>query len=178
MVTAMATTKATTWVMVMVTRLVGNEEGKGKGGKEDGDDDGDSDGSSDKGDNGGSGGGSRRCRHHRHNYGDSNGRGHKQQSTKDPTSSCARWRRGRHARDVPRGGGGGGDDGMGGGSARATVEEAARAAAEEADDGRGGRHCAVYSFLVQLFFSPSPSPPLRLKAEAMVQPLSFLPQTL
>jgi hypothetical protein len=63
-----------------------------------------------------------------------------------------------------------------GGSATAMVEEAATAAAEEADDGRGGRCCAVYSFLVRLFFSPSP--PLPLKAEAMVRPLLFLPQTL
>ncbi len=35
-----------------------------------------------------------------------------------------------------------------GGSATKTVEEAATVAAEEADDGRGGRGCAVYSFLV------------------------------
>jgi hypothetical protein len=63
-----------------------------------------------------------------------------------------------------------------GGSATTMVEEAATAAAEEADDGQGGRRCAVYSFLVRLFFSPSP--PLPLKAEAMVRPLSFLPQTL
>jgi hypothetical protein len=63
-----------------------------------------------------------------------------------------------------------------GGSTTATVEEAAMVAAEEADDGRGGQRCAVYSFLVQLFFSLSP--PLPLKAEAMVRPLSFLPQTL
>ncbi len=63
-----------------------------------------------------------------------------------------------------------------GGSAVATVEEAATAAAEEADNGRGRQQCAVYSFLVQLFFSPSP--PLPLKAKAMVWPLSFLLQTL
>ncbi len=63
-----------------------------------------------------------------------------------------------------------------GGSAMAMVEEAATGAAEEADDGRGGRRCAVYSFFVRLFFSPSP--PLPLKAEATVQPLSFLTQTL
>ena len=60
-----------------------------------------------------------------------------------------------------------------GGSVTAMVEEAATAAAEEADNGRGGRRCAVYSFLFQLFFSPSP--PLPLKAEATVQPLLFLP---
>jgi hypothetical protein len=63
-----------------------------------------------------------------------------------------------------------------GGSATAMVEEAATAAAEEADDGRGRLRCAVYSFLVRLFFSPSP--PLPMKAEATVRPLSFLPQTL
>ncbi len=63
-----------------------------------------------------------------------------------------------------------------GGSATATVEEAATAAGDKADDGRGGRRCAVYSFLVRLFFSPSP--PLSLKAQATVRPLSFLPQTL
>jgi hypothetical protein len=63
-----------------------------------------------------------------------------------------------------------------GGRAMATVEEVVMAAAEEADDGRGGQHCAVYSFLVQLFFSPSP--PLSLKAKATVRPLLFLPQTL
>jgi hypothetical protein len=63
-----------------------------------------------------------------------------------------------------------------GGSATATVEEAARVAAEEVDDGRGGQHCEVYSFLVQLFLSPSPLLPL--KAKAMVRPLLFLPQTL
>jgi hypothetical protein len=63
-----------------------------------------------------------------------------------------------------------------GGSATAMVEEAATAAAEEADNGQGGQRCAVYSFLVRLFFSPSPPPPL--KAKAMVQLLSFLPQTL
>jgi hypothetical protein len=63
-----------------------------------------------------------------------------------------------------------------GGSMTTTVVEAATAAAEEADDGRGRQRCAVYSFLVQLFFSPSP--PLPLKAEAMVRPLLFLPQTL
>jgi hypothetical protein len=63
-----------------------------------------------------------------------------------------------------------------GGSAMATVEELATAAAEEVDNGRGGQHCAVYSFLVQLFFSLSP--PLPLKAKATVRPLSFLPQTL
>jgi hypothetical protein len=33
-----------------------------------------------------------------------------------------------------------------GGSATTTVEEAVTVAAEEADDGRGGQHCAVYSF--------------------------------
>ncbi len=38
-----------------------------------------------------------------------------------------------------------------GGSTTATVEETVTAAAEEADDGRGGRRCAVYSFLVRLF---------------------------
>jgi hypothetical protein len=63
-----------------------------------------------------------------------------------------------------------------GGSSTATVEEAATAAAEEADDERGGQRCAVYSFLVQLFFSSSL--PLPLKAEATVRPLLFLPQTL
>jgi hypothetical protein len=63
-----------------------------------------------------------------------------------------------------------------GGSAAATVEEVATAAAEEADDGRVGRRCAVYSFLVRLFFSQSP--PLPLKAEATVRLLLFLPQTL
>jgi hypothetical protein len=63
-----------------------------------------------------------------------------------------------------------------GGSVTATVEEAATAAAEEADDGRSGRRCAVYSFLVQLFLSPSP--PLPLKAKVTMRPLSFLPQTL
>jgi hypothetical protein len=62
------------------------------------------------------------------------------------------------------------------GSATAMVEEVATAAAEEADNGRGGQRCAVYSFLVRLFFSPSP--PLPLKAEAMGLLLSFLPQTL
>jgi hypothetical protein len=51
-----------------------------------------------------------------------------------------------------------------GGSATATVEEAATAAAEEADNGRGGQRCAVYSFLVRLFFSPSPPLPLKAKA--------------
>jgi hypothetical protein len=56
-----------------------------------------------------------------------------------------------------------------GGSATATVEVVAVVAAEEADDGRGGQCCAVYSFLVRLFFSPSP--PLPLKAEATVRPL-------
>jgi hypothetical protein len=40
----------------------------------------------------------------------------------------------------------------------ATVEEAAMAAAEEAEDGRGGGRCAVYSFLVRLFFSPLGGP--------------------
>jgi hypothetical protein len=65
---------------------------------------------------------------------------------------------------------------MEGESPAATVEEVATAAAEEADDGRGGQRCAVYSFLVQIFFSPSP--PLQLKAKAMVWPLSFLLQTL
>ncbi len=49
-----------------------------------------------------------------------------------------------------------------GGSATATVEEAVTAAADKADNGRGGQRCAVYSFLVRLFFSPSP--PLPLKA--------------
>ncbi len=49
-----------------------------------------------------------------------------------------------------------------GGSTMATVEEAAMVAAEEVDNGRGGLRCAVYSFLVRLFFSPSP--PLPLKA--------------
>ncbi len=63
-----------------------------------------------------------------------------------------------------------------GGSATAMVEEAATAAAEEAEVGRGGRRCAVYSFLVRLFFSPSP--PLQLKAKGMVRPLSFHLQTL
>ncbi len=63
-----------------------------------------------------------------------------------------------------------------GGSALAMIEEAVTVAAEEADDGTGWQRCAVYSFLVRLFFSPSP--PLPLKAEAMVRPLSFLPQTL
>ncbi len=62
------------------------------------------------------------------------------------------------------------------GSVTATVEEAATAAADEADDGRGGQCYAVYSFLVRLFFSPSP--PLPLKAKATVRPLLFLPQTL
>jgi hypothetical protein len=61
-------------------------------------------------------------------------------------------------------------------SATAMVAKAAMAAAGEADDGWGGRRCAVYSLLVRLFFSPSP--PLPLKAEATVRPLSFLPQTL
>jgi hypothetical protein len=65
---------------------------------------------------------------------------------------------------------------MEGGGAMALVEDAVTAAAEEADDGRGGQRCAVYSFLVQLFFSQSP--PLPLKAKAMVQLLSFLLQTL
>jgi hypothetical protein len=63
-----------------------------------------------------------------------------------------------------------------GGSVTAMVEEAAMASAEEADDGQGGQRCAVYSFLVRLFFSPSP--PLPLKAEATVRPLLFLLQTL
>jgi hypothetical protein len=63
-----------------------------------------------------------------------------------------------------------------GGSTTAMVEEAATAAAEEADNGWGRRRCAVYSFLVQLFSSPSP--PLPLKAEAAVRLLFFLPQTL
>jgi hypothetical protein len=40
-----------------------------------------------------------------------------------------------------------------GGSAMAWVEETATVAAEKADDGQGGQRCAVYSFLVQLFFS-------------------------
>jgi hypothetical protein len=61
-------------------------------------------------------------------------------------------------------------------SATATVEVAAMVAAEEADDGRGRQRCAAYSFLVQLFFSPSL--PLPLKAKATVGLLSFLPQTL
>jgi hypothetical protein len=59
-----------------------------------------------------------------------------------------------------------------GGSAKAMEEEAAMAAAEEADDGRGRQRCAVYSFLVRLFF-PS-SPPLPLKAKVTVQLLLFL----
>jgi hypothetical protein len=63
-----------------------------------------------------------------------------------------------------------------GGSATAMVEEAATVAAEEADDGRGGQRCAVYIFLVRLFFSPSP--PLPLNAKATVRLLSFLLQTL
>jgi hypothetical protein len=63
-----------------------------------------------------------------------------------------------------------------GGNATAMVEEAATVAADEVDDGRGGQHCAIYCFLVRFFFSPSP--PLPLKAKAMVQPLLFLPQTL
>jgi hypothetical protein len=58
-----------------------------------------------------------------------------------------------------------------GGSATAMIEEAARAAAEKADDGRCGRRCAVYSFLVRLFFSPSP--PLPLKAKATVRRCHF-----
>ncbi len=61
-------------------------------------------------------------------------------------------------------------------SVMATVEEAATAAAEDADDGWGGQRCAVYSFLVQLFFLPSP--PLLLKTKVTVRPLSFFPQTL
>jgi hypothetical protein len=61
-------------------------------------------------------------------------------------------------------------------SATAMVEEAAMAAAEDVDDGRGGQRCAVYSFLVRLFFSPLP--PMPLKAKATVRPLSFFPQTL
>jgi hypothetical protein len=40
-----------------------------------------------------------------------------------------------------------------GGSATAMVEEAGTAAAEEVVDGQGGQCCAVYSFLVRLFFS-------------------------
>jgi hypothetical protein len=63
-----------------------------------------------------------------------------------------------------------------GGSATAMVEEAATAAADESEDGRGGQRCAVYSFLVRLFFSPSP--PMPLKAKATVRPLMFLLQTL
>jgi hypothetical protein len=51
----------------------------------------------------------------------------------------------------------------GGGSAMATVEEVA-AAAEEADDGQiRWRLCGNF-FLVQLFFSLSPPPPLKAKA--------------
>jgi hypothetical protein len=63
-----------------------------------------------------------------------------------------------------------------GGSVRATVEEVATAAADKADDGQGSQRCAVYSFLVRLFFSPSP--PLPLKAKATAWPLLFLLQTL
>ncbi len=63
-----------------------------------------------------------------------------------------------------------------GGSTTAMVEEAVTVAAKEAEDGQGGQRCAVYSFLVRLFFSPSP--PLTLKAEAAVWPLLFLLQTL
>ncbi len=63
-----------------------------------------------------------------------------------------------------------------GGARREMLEEAATAAAEEANNGRGRQCCAVYSFLVRLFFSLSP--PLPLKAKATVRPLSFLPQTL
>ncbi len=40
-----------------------------------------------------------------------------------------------------------------GGSLMATVEERATMAAEEADDGWGGRRCAVYSFLVVGYLS-------------------------
>ncbi len=39
-----------------------------------------------------------------------------------------------------------------GGSLTAMVEEVATVAADETDDGRGRGRCAVYSFLVQLFF--------------------------
>ncbi len=46
---------------------------------------------------------------------ESNGRGHKQQSTKGPILSCSRRRQGQHARDVPHGGGGSGNESMGGG---------------------------------------------------------------
>ncbi len=39
-----------------------------------------------------------------------------------------------------------------GGRKMAMVEEMATAAAEEADDGQGRQRCAVFSFLVRLFF--------------------------
>ncbi len=83
------------------------------------------------------------------NYSDSNGRGHKQQSTKGPTLSCAQRQQGRHARDVPRGGGGGGNEGMGGGE-----HDGNGRGGGDGGSRRGGRWAGRAMLCSLFFFSP------------------------